>query len=249
MTMERVIVGVDCAADDANVGVALARWTEHSCDVQEVRLCGRDCSPTFVIAPWLAAAQTAAIIAIDAPLGWPASLSSALLNHSAGRPLSASADEMFRRSTDRFIKAKLGKTPLDVGADRIARTAYAALLLLEDLRQRLRRPVDLAWQVPCSGIGAVEVYPAATLLAHGFRSFGYKKPEQAAQRREMIEQLQAVLQLPKDRVVLVERSADALDAVVCVLAGKDFLDGQAMAPKDLVLAGREGWIWVRAPRT
>ena len=42
---------------------------------------------------------------------------------------------------------------------------------------------------------------------------------------------------------LLESSADALDAVVCVLAAMDFLDGRAMAPPRQAVAEQEGWIW------
>jgi hypothetical protein len=50
------------------------------------------------------------------------------------------ANAMFRRTTDLFIQQKLKKTPLDVGADRIARTAYAALAILGTLRVELGMP-------------------------------------------------------------------------------------------------------------
>ena len=39
---------------------------------------------------------------------------------------------------------------------------------------------------------------------------------------------------------LFEGSADALDAAVCVLSARDFLQGRAMAPQDHALAEREG---------
>jgi hypothetical protein len=38
---------------------------------------------------------------------------------------------------------------------------------------------------------------------------------------------------------------DALDAMICVLAGADFLAGKAYPPTDLALAQKEGWIWIR----
>ena len=40
-------------------------------------------------------------------------------------------------------------------------------------------------------------------------------------------------------------NADALDAVVCLLAAMDFLGGYALPPDDRDRAEREGWIWVR----
>jgi hypothetical protein len=38
----------------------------------------------------------------------------------------------------------------------------------------------------------------------------------------------------------------ALDAVLCVAAGIDFLAGAALGPDDPEVARREGWIWVRS---
>ena len=43
---------------------------------------------------------------------------------------------------------------------------------------------------------------------------------------------------------LLTSNADALDAAVCVLAGRDFIRGHALSPPDLDEAKREGWIWV-----
>jgi hypothetical protein len=50
--------------------------------------------------------------------------------------------------------------------------------------------------------------------------------------------------LPAD-LSLMEEDDDVLDAVLCVLAGADFLSGQAYAPGDMPLARKEGWIWVK----
>ena len=61
-----------------------------------------------------------------------------------------------------------------------------------------------------------EVYPAATLVSHGFRSDGYKKRKQTVERSEILRSLQAVVSLPSDRSSM-EGSADALDAVLCSL--------------------------------
>ncbi len=84
-------------------------------------------------------------LALDAPLGWPAVLGETLGPHIAGESLDGTPNELFRRQTDHFIKAVIGRQPLDVGADRIARTAHAALGLLEQLRQLTGQPVPLAW--------------------------------------------------------------------------------------------------------
>jgi hypothetical protein len=155
---------------------------------------------------------------------------------------------MFRRETDRFIRTKLSKTPLDVGADRIARTAHAALRLLGDVAYQLGRPIPLAWTSQFLDVMAIEVYPTATLVAHGIRSKGYKARDQVDQRREILAALSRELDIG-DLTATIEESADAVDAVVCLLAAKDFLEGRAMPPEDAALAEREGWIWAASRKT
>jgi hypothetical protein len=185
------------------------------------------------------------LLAIDAPLGWPEPMGKALVGHVAGAPIEPTAHDLFRRATDRFVKARLGKQSLDVGADRIARTAHAALHLLADIRSITALPVPLAWAHTFSDrLAAIEVYPAVTLVAYDLPSSGYKKPRDGRVKAAIINLLRDLLSLPDD-IVDMERSTDALDAGLCVLAGFDFLRGEAYAPQDLELALREGWIWVR----
>ncbi|MGH9459750.1 MAG: DUF429 domain-containing protein [Vicinamibacteria bacterium] len=141
-----------------------------------------------------------------------------------------------------FIQRTLGKTPLDVGADRIARTAHAALRLLGEIRKELALPIPLAWSLPPQGVAAIEVYPAATLLAHAVRASGYKRSTQVEARQEILAALARTMAI-RAQASLLETSADALDAVVCLLAAKDFLDGRAVGPTGRELAEIEGWIW------
>jgi len=46
---------------------------------------------------------------------------------------------------------------------------------------------------------------------------------------------------------MLEKNDDALDAAICVLAGADFLRGEAAEPPDIETARKEGWIWFRKP--
>lgn len=247
MTHPTLIIGIDCATQGNKLGLAWGLATATGCTVHYAGLCGNTNSPTTMIVPWLTDA-TPVLLAIDAPLGWPCALGSALDQHRAGGELPHAADDLFRRQTDRFVKRQLGKQPLEVGANLIARTAHAALQLLHDLRIRTRRPLPLAWTptVPEHG-AAIEVYPAATLLAHEFPSEGYKTKHDTAAREVIVQHLERELTLPADRTALTS-SADALDAVVCILAGYDFLRGHAFPPEDLVTAQHEGWIWFRRPK-
>ena len=238
MVEEVAIVGVDCAAQDPNVGLAFGVWRSDEVQLQEVRERGDKVPAEVTIAQWLKSWRGPALLALDAPLGWPAPLGQALASHKAGEELPGEPDALFRRATDRVIKQAVGKTPLDVGADRIARTAHAALELLTKLRESLGAPIPLVWS--CNSIdrfGAIEVYPAAALMAHGCRSSGYKKAADVAERREIIEFLGKSIKMPTD-VSHLESNADALDAVVCLLAAQDFLEGRAVPPR--ISAWRNG---------
>lgn len=248
------IIGIDCATDDAKVGLALGSVSrpegaaEPVLRVERALLCSKEDSAARRVEGWLSEAEGAVLIAIDAPLGWPAPLAGALAEHRAGEEIAVPPNDMFRRATDRFIQRELKKTPLDVGADRIARTAHAALRLLGDLRRRVKQPIPLAWGSTLSSpMSAIEVYPAATLTSHGFQASGYKAAQHTAERDAIIDDLGKVMVLPSD-VSSMRLSADALDAVVCVLAAADFLGGASMPPENNAAAEREGWIWVQDPR-
>ena len=187
------------------------------------------------------------LIAIDAPLGWPIALGEQLARHYAGGSIGGAAHAMFRRTTDRFIKAKTGKQPLDVGADRIARTAFAALALLTRLRSVLSDQIPLAWSPSNrSHWSVIEVYPAATLCAHRMPDREYKKPEQRRVRMEIMRALAQHFEVAPYEALLTS-NADALDALICTLAGLDFIQGSAMLPANTDPAQREGWIWARDP--
>ena len=234
-----IIVGVDCATDPNKVGLALAKVSGAGTLLLDGRL-GRSEEPTVeCIAGWLRESPRA-LIALDAPLGWPADLGKALADHRSGMPLLTQPNLLFRRETDRFVKRKIGKQPLDVGADRIARTAHSALRLLQKLRVLTGQEIPLALSPDYShDVAAIEVYPAATLKAHGIRSSGYKKPGQTEERREIIAGLAERMEV-RTRIGPLEHKADVLDAAVCVLAGADFLSGRALSPEDLVTAEWRG---------
>lgn len=242
------VIGVDCATVAAKTGLARAVLEDDRWRLRDARVGTRDAPPAQVLTEWLAEDPNA-LLALDAPLGWPTDLGDALVGHRAGDPIAAPAERLFRRATDLAVHTRLGKMPLEVGADRIARTARATLGLLDDVRRASGLPIPLAWSpddVDAGGPGtaaAIEVYPAATLIAHGHALAGYKVASSAARRAVANGWPDAVVVPPA--LDLVALDADVFDAVVCVLAAVDFVAGAAPAPDDLALAQREGWMWVR----
>lgn len=246
-----IIIGVDCAVDDKNVGLAKGSIYNSKLVIDEVATGGGNRSVKDQIIRWLPEEQPV-LLALDAPLGWPASLPAELSTHFAGERLSATPNEMFSRMTDRVVHNTIGKKPLDVGADRIARTAHAALALLQNLRERTGQRIPMAWDPDeATRVQAIEVYPAATLASLKINAHGYKKTEGNAGRRELLKKLEngigeMVIEVPHDQII---KSPHMLDAIICVLAAYDFLTGKCFSPADVGVAEenakKEGWIWVR----
>ncbi|MFO7904511.1 MAG: DUF429 domain-containing protein [Pirellulaceae bacterium] len=234
------VIGIDCATQPNKVGLALGTFVEGNIEVRDVRRGGADM--VDAIAGWTDSRP--ALLALDAPLGWPAQLGPALSTHEAGRPVPA--DPLFERQTDRVVHERIGRKPLDVGADRIARTARAALDLIRSLEQRFDIQIPIAWEPSIEGIQAIEVYPAGTLKAHGFIHSGYKRKHQEAERAAMLEELSGELWFSRG-IGQEAMSDDELDAVACLLAARDFLSGNAIPPDNAEVARKEGWIWVRDP--
>jgi hypothetical protein len=241
------IIGIDCATDPAKIGVARGELRQGRVEVLAAQLVGKGGDPADVVSQWVADHDGPSLLTVDAPLGWPAGLGAALVTHRAGAHLAGEANQLFRRETDRVVHERLGKLPLDVGADRIARTALAALQMLQRLREKLRMPIPLAWQTAdIAPLAAIEVYPAGTLTSRGVTSSGYKLAADRVVREAMLDALADELEVGTHRAVLLQH-ADVLDASLCLLAGADFLSGAVLEPAELESARQEGWIWVRTP--
>jgi len=243
------IIGIDCATNAKNVGLALCTFTDGRPRIEEVTIGKTWSTIEAQVASW---ATSRTLLALDAPLGWPAPLGESLHAHRAGAGFDQMPNAMFRRSTDDAVAQRLGKRPLDVGSDRIARTAHAALSFLERLRKLLDAPIPLAWEpAPIDALVAIEVYPAGTLAARDLPHSRYKGSGEPASslRRELTRAVGEQVSLGAPAAGEMARTDHALDAVLCVCAGLDFLSGEAVGPKDLSLAKREGWIWVTSRRS
>ena len=240
------VIGIDWATKPANVGLCLGERKHGSLRIQELLL-GSECSsPVDQIRRWIQGLDGEVLLALDAPLGWPASMGKQLHSHKAGQGIGVEPNRFFRRHTDTFVWKTLGKLPLEVGADRIARAALSGLNLLAELRAVTGEPIPTAWEPSeASRVRVVEVYPAATLLSHGMSIRGYKRTNDEGQacRRVISERLEARLGLTEFHHQRNESVDHLLDAAVCVLAGDEFLGGHCIPPTDLEEATVEGWIW------
>jgi len=237
------ILGIDAAVDPKNVGLAVAdraadgRW--HLTALETGR---RDAELSQQAAGLLDPGRPM-LMAVDAPLGWPRALGESLAQHRAGEALEETSDRLFTRTTDHYVREQVGLKPLDVGADRIARTARAALALIDRIRARTGQPLPLlATPDEAAEGGLIEVYPAATLKQHGLPSRGYKKTEARALRETILAGIEQRLS-PGEHKAACLASDHCLDAAVCILTAIDFLAGACHSPQHERLAGYEGWIW------
>ena len=245
MSDRTVLVGIDCATSAKLVGLAKGVIERGEARVDEIAMVSSWDKIDDRLAKWL---EEPALIALDAPLGWPRALGSTLSRHRAGDVIKSEAHALFRRFTDDVVARDIKKRSLDVGADRIARTAHSALALLGRLRTRLDESIPLAWvPAPVQTTSAIEVYPAATLAGRGWPNVGYKSGKEGGEavRRAIVAHLDDALAFDAAARERMIASDHALDAVLCILAGADFVRGEVIAPADRKTAEGEGWIWVR----
>ncbi|WP_018872344.1 DUF429 domain-containing protein [Thioalkalivibrio sp. ALJ16] len=230
------IIGVDCATQPRKTGLACARWSGGAPRLEEARRAHPSEPAAAIVAGWMDTPEPV-LLCLDAPLGWPSALARELAGHQAGAGIAADADAMFHRHTDRVIRERLGKRPLEVGANFIARTALAAVNLLQVLRDQSGRALPLPRVAgPVTDSVAIEVYPAALRRVRGWDTRGDVRTRLPGAFAGPVPDLSTA-------------TDDTLDAVLCVLAGVDFLAGHAVPPTaaEAELAGREGWIWSADP--
>ncbi|WP_412061527.1 DUF429 domain-containing protein [Rubrivirga sp. IMCC45206] len=232
------LIGLDCATQPKNTGLAVATLSDSGLTVHDARVGRSRTDIVDTLAGWLADSADA-VLALDAPLGWPVEMGR-LAEHRAGDALEITPNDLFRRETDRFVQRTIRKTPLDVGADRIARTAHVALATLAAVREHV--PVEIGWTPGAvAGRQAIEVYPAATLIRRGLSPRGYKAPDAGARRAELLDALD--LEIAPAIRERAQASDHVFDAILCGVAAADYARGAVHSPDDEVLARREGWIW------
>ncbi len=237
------LIGIDCATQPEKVGLAQAEWDGQRLVGLQIQPGKHDTDVAGVVANWLPS-EGACLLALDAPLGWPAAFGTALASHAAGEPLKVTAPAFFRRRTDHRLDDV--HHPMDVTADRIGRTAYWAVNLLGEVARRTGvAALPLAWNYhKLAPLSAIEVYPAGTLTQLGLPAKSYKKTGQQSQRQKIVEGIRPFFTEGADFSACLA-DADQLDAALCLVAGMDFICGRCAAPDDLALAKKEGWIWVR----
>lgn len=237
------IIGLDAAVQEKNTGCIFGRYNRGSFTVKD-RWDQKE-PLTETMTRWIKDSGKA-ILAIDAPLGWPISYRRTLEGHVAGKPLNIDPESFFKRKTDLDIRQRFNKTTLEISADRIARTAFFTLGKIGNVAKLLNDELHLLWDVrDLNKYGMIEVYPAATLLANRLSIKGYKKKNNTI-RKELYQKLQTNYKFSNPKDLDLTTIEHDFDAFLCCLACIDFIIGKASAPPfpDADLR-EEGWIWVK----
>jgi predicted nuclease with RNAse H fold len=120
------VLGIDLAAQPERTGVVLLRVVGDRPLLQPVRD-----RPTDDVLVELA--TTVDIVGVDAPLGWPVNFVAAISAHERLEPWLGRVDrsEFCFRRTDEHVKARTGRWPLSVSADKLGIVAMRCALLQE----------------------------------------------------------------------------------------------------------------------
>lgn len=110
-----LLIGLDAASSLAKFGYAIAQYDSGGVQIVSAGLVQNGKQPDAIDAELLPTLRSSerTLIAIDAPLGWPASLAGELHRHRAGQLVATEKNALFQRETDRLLHKRLGKKPLE----------------------------------------------------------------------------------------------------------------------------------------
>lgn len=94
------LIGIDSATKQSNIGLALASFQDGKATLRDAKVGSETKSALAIVKDWLAEGQLA-LLALDAPLGWPIELGRNLHAQKAGEWIHVDRDRLFSRYTDR----------------------------------------------------------------------------------------------------------------------------------------------------
>lgn len=260
-----LIIGIDSAVQPANNGLTLGSYNNKSINILDKwdRSGNKnklEQSLIDTLYSWINK-EDQVLFCIDSPLGWPSLFGKTLSVHSAGKSIDINnqitmkdeMDKFFKRKTDIDIAKRYKKIPLEVSADRIARTAFSTLKRMGILNSMIKpsNPINLLWNNNFPNnqdwLGMIEVYPAVTLLSNELNIRGYKKADSIQLKNELLKNLESRYNIDKSirkfDFTIVDHDFDSL---ICCLAGIDFIEGRCKQADSADLELKtEGWIWAK----
>jgi hypothetical protein len=178
---------------------------------------------------------TLAMSGVDVPFGWPDAFLDLMTHAGAFSSWHADAKRLRLRATDQWCQRVSGVCPLSVSSERLAAPA---------MRWRILRA-----RCDVSTRPIREVYPAAALARWKLPHRRYKRPDQAAARREILSAIASAIGLDLGvHEPMLLASADPLDALVAALVARAIAIGAIGPVDDATRAGAAREDWIELPR-
>jgi len=236
------IIGFDSAVQESNIGLVLCNYLNGVITIEDKK--DSKLTSEEQIIKW-STTNELIIMGVDSPLGWPKYFGSSLKEHIAGNQIDSDPVSFFERTTDKFIYKTFKKKPLEVSADRIARTAYYTLNRLNYINKNIEKKYEILWNPNNILInGFIEVYPAATLIANDIIIKGYKDNKSCRER--IIHELKLKYQFNLNPDINIINTDHDFDAFICCLAVHDFIQQNVYFPiNEVDIYKTEGWIWTK----
>lgn len=252
-----LIVGVDCSTDNSNNGIAtldtkkmIMKLINQKNGMNTVDLIYEEIS-NFIGQD---SDDRKVLICLDAPLGWPEKFGATLSSHDAGEYIPVDKSTFFSRYTDEFCSSQLKldrNTVLDVAADKIAKTSYTVLEMINNLNNKFinNKKLSLVWDPREKfEIGIIEVYPRTWITQTRLSKLKYKSSHSANAKTKkrnrkwivgFINSLYTITNLNKQGT-----NEHRVDALICCLIGDYFMRNMCCSPPNgNTIVKKEGWIW------
>jgi predicted nuclease with RNAse H fold len=225
------MLGIDLSSADEGTAGCIVRWDGG---VGHVERLAQPLSDADIVE----LARISDLVAIDAPLGWPAAFVAAVTGHARGEAWpSVGLRDLRFRATDHHVRDNVGWWPLSVSSDLIGVVAFRAARLVS-----LLRPGASARD---GSNGLLEVYPAAALARWSLPHLGYKKRAHTAERLAILAGLERVVEVEMTAVQeQLARSSDCLDSLVAAIVARALAIGRTdpIPVGHRAIAAVEGWI-------
>lgn len=239
--------GLDVSTDPRKTVAVALDWAGGDVKVGEIR-------PKQGVAEILTLLreQDYAVLAADVPFGWPTEFASLVAAHQEGH-LAAwqhlpgqnqartwRTTQAAHRVTDIALHRheQIKRMPLSASFDRLGATAAMWALIEADMSSEVM--IDRSGTYEAStGPMIIETYPAAQLAAWGRP--GRTKPDWSE-----LQSLLPGLEVDPDDEVILLKSDDARDALICAVSARARALGRTLEPDqdEVGAARREGWIHV-----
>ena len=230
------VVGIDFAASPSNTWAAFGD-IDHSGTVRITKIEHQIADDDIV----RIVEEGHAVVGIDVPFGWPDQFVSFVSRYHEQHWGPTVSRARFRfRITDEFVHQQTDKWPLSVSTDKLGIPAHRMASLLP----RLERCDVPPMRTDGHATHVIEVYPGATLSALGLQEPGYKRADAGDVRERIVTNLgEYGVEFSRGAADDCRRIDDALDASICALTARFYLEGATWDPPSDPVVEKEGWIF------